>query len=215
MKAFIVYSDYDIIDEKTVVKLFGRLENGQSFVSVNKFEPYFYIKEADVKEVEKYLAKYKTEKTDLTNFKGEKVVKIVAKNHRELNKLFQALHHKVEKYEGDIKPAMRFMIDHNITGNINIEGDYETSDAQKVDRIYNNPKLTPIPTEEGYKPKLKLISLDIESDKDTDKLYCIGMYAENYKKCFMITDKKLENAVSCKDEEDCLTKFKAEFLKID
>ncbi|MEM4271854.1 MAG: DNA polymerase II, partial [Candidatus Pacearchaeota archaeon] len=215
MRGFIVYSDYDIINDETIVRLFGRLENGHSFVSISKFEPYFYIKESDFKKVEKYLLKYKTEKTEFTNFKGEKVIKIIAKNHRELNKLFQATHHLIEKYEADIKPNMRFLIDHNIFSALDIEGDYQTSGEQKVDRIYNNPKISPIPEKEEFKPKLKLLSIDIESDKHSDKLFCIGLYAENYKKCFFVTDKKLENAVSCKTESEALEKFKSEFLKFD
>src|SRR3990172_20525 len=208
MKGFIVYSTHEIIDERTVVQLFGRLENGQSFVTINRLKPYFFVKESELKGIEKYLAKYKGEKTGLRNFKGEKVVKISAENQRELNKLLQGIH-KIDKYESDIKPHMRFLIDSDILSTVEIEGDYETS--EKVDRIYREPKLKPA----EFKPKLKVISLDIESDKRLNGLFCIGLSGENYKKSFFVTDKKLEHAVSCKNEEEVLLRFKQEIMKLD
>src|SRR3972149_5201468 len=211
MKGFIVYLTYETIEDKTIVQLFGRLENGQSFVTINKLEPYFFVKESELKLIEKYLSKYKTTKTELKNFKGEKVAKISAENQRELNKLIQELHHKAETYEADINPNMRFIIDNDIFSTLEIEGDYETS--EKVDRIYREPKLSKL--KEEFKPKLKIISLDIESDKKSSNLYCIGLSGEKYNKVFFITDKKLENAVSCKNEEEALLKFREEIIKLD
>jgi DNA polymerase-2 len=209
MKGFILYQTYEKIGEKTIVQLFGRLENGQTFVTLNTLEPYFFIKESDLKGVEKYLSKYKVEKTNFTNFKGEKVVKIIAPNHTELNKLHSGIHHKADSYEADIKPAMRFMIDNNLLAGIDIEGEHEPS--EKVDRVYKEPKIKPC----QIIPKLKILSLDIESDKTGKQLYCIGLHGENYSKVFIVSDKKLEHAVSCKNEAECLMKFKEEFLKQD
>ena len=208
MKGFIVYSKYEIIDEKTQIQLFGKLENGQSFVTQNMLKPYFFVKESDLKSIEKYLSKYKVEKTALTNFQGEKVIKILAENQRELNKLLQGIH-GIDKYEADIKPNMRFLIDNDILSALDIEGDYETS--ERVDRIYREPKLKPA----EFKPKLKILSLDIETDSKFEKLICIGLSGENYKRSFFITDKKLEHAISCKDEEEALLKFKEELIKLD
>ncbi len=55
MRGFIVYSTHNTIEDKTTVQLFGKLENGQSFVTINTLEPYFFVKEQDVKKIEKYL----------------------------------------------------------------------------------------------------------------------------------------------------------------
>ncbi|HLF53638.1 MAG TPA: DNA polymerase II [Candidatus Nanoarchaeia archaeon] len=210
MKGFIVYSTYQIDDEKTTIQLFGRLENGQSFAAINRISPYFFVKESNLKEIEKHLSKYKVEKTELKNFQGEKVVKISAENHRELNKLIQSIH-KIDKYESDIKPHMRFLIDNDILSTVEIEGNYETS--EKVDRIYNAPNLKPVQAD--FKQKLKVISIDIESNKKLNNLFCIGLSGNNYKKVFFITKNKLENAVSCKDEEEALVKFREEIIKLD
>ena len=207
MKAFIVYPTYALIDSKTIVQLYGRLENGQSFVTLNTLEPYFFIQEKDEKEAKKQLKEIKTEKTALTTFQGEKVVKITAQNHIELNKISSELHKAdISTFEADIKPHNRFIMDNDLFGSIDIEGEYESS--ERIDRVYKEPKVAP----SSWKPNLKIISVDTESDKNSKELFCIGLYSENYKKNFIVSNKKLDNAVSCKNEEECLEKFKEEII---
>lgn len=207
MKGFIVYPTYDIIDNKTTIQLFGRLENGESFVTVNRLEPYFFIKKADEKKASKLLTKFKVEETALTNFKGEKVIKISGENHIEINKLSSALHKlEIDTYEADIKPHTRFIMDNNLLGTIEIKGDFSIS--EKVSRVFNEPEIKPV----KFKPELKIVSIDTESDKD---LFCIGIHSKNYQKNFMVTKHKLKNTISCKDEHECLEKFKQEIIKLD
>lgn len=210
MRGFIVYPDYEVIEDSTIVKLYGKLENGESFVTLNKVKPYFFIKQSDEKKVENYLSAYQIDKTNLTNFKGEKVIKISANTQTELNKLSQEIHKKVEVYESDIKPHYRFLMDNNLLGTINIQG--ESTSSERIDRIYNEPQISSSPQ---FSPKLKIASIDLESDKTQKKLYCIGIYSENIKKVFMVTNQELKNVVSCKNEEECLQKFKEEIIKID
>ncbi len=209
MKGYITYPTYTTINNETIIQLYGRLENDESFVAQTKIRPYFYVKEEDLKNIDNLLAKYQVEKTDFTNFNKEKVIKISATNQTELNRLYQAIYKKVKTYEADIKPHTRFLIDNYILGTINIEGHYESS--EKVNRIYSAPEIKSA----QYKPRLKIASIDTESGKETGKLFCIGIYADDCKKVFMITDKKLNNTISCKNESDCLEKFKLELIKLD
>lgn len=222
MKAFVVYSTYEISEDKTEVQLFGRLENGKSFVAVIPFTPYFFIEEASLKKSKSLLKKFKTEKTSMTNFKGKNVIRISSPSQQNLVKLTTALHKKkINTYEADIKPDTRFLIDNDILGVIEIPDSehYETSDSQKVDRIYENPKIEPLPESQKnkFKPKLKIISLDIESNKKTDDLFCIGLYGENYKRNLLISKsrEKLPNTILCRDEQELLEKFKLELERID
>lgn len=208
MKGYIIYATNTITENKTSIQLFGRLENGQSFATIHEFKPYFYIRKKDAKKLK---SKAEQKETKLTNFKDEEVVKILFENKTDLTNAYKDHRKKIDIYEADLKPQMRFLIDHDVLGNINIEGDYESSD--KIDRVYKEPKITPVKAED-FKPELKIVSLDLESDKKGN-LYCVGLYSDNYKKNFMITKQKLKNTVSCKSEEDCLEKFKAELLKLD
>ncbi len=210
MKGFIVDADYENIEGKTQIRLFGRLENDQSFVSIHWLEPYFFIKKSDEPKAKKLLSKFKTENVDFSNFEGKEVIKISAENQTELNKLSSLLHKmEIENYESDIKPVSRFMMDMNLLGSLEINGDYESSEM--IDRVYKNAQVKP----SDFKPKLKIISIDTESSKDIGSLFCIGLYSENYEKNFLVSSQKVKNAVSCKTEEECLEKFKEELIKFD
>jgi DNA polymerase II len=209
MKGFIVYADYSFIEDKNIVLLYGRLENGQSFVSTHNFEPYFFIKESDYDKSKSLFKNYSIEKTNLSNFSKDPVVKVSSTNISELNKLHKALHLKdIETFEADIKPQTRFLIDNDILGSIEIEGEYDS--AERIDRVYNNPKISPV----YFKPNLKVVSIDLESDKKGN-LFCIGLYSENYKKNFIISKENLKDGISCKTELEILTKFRDEIIKLD
>lgn len=203
MKGFIIDPTYEVIEDKAYVYLYGRLENGQSFLTINEFKPYFYIKEEDLEVAEKLNKNLVSEKTSFTDKHGKKVTKILFNIPAEVPKFRKKLEdHDVETYEADIKFPYRFMMDLDLKGSIDIEGDYETGD--KVDRVYKNPELQP--TE--WKPKLKLLSMDIETNTDTTEIYCISIVTEEFKKVLIISDKKLKNhAENVKDEEELLEKF--------
>ena len=166
MKGLVIYSDYITIENENHVRLFGRLENGQSFITINKFEPYLYIKKKDSKRISD---KLKTESAGFKNFDGEEVIKIAFKNRTELTEFDKKFHHDFPTYEADIKPNYRFLIDKNIFGGIEIKGDYQAS--EKVDRIYKKPEIFP----SEFKPNLKIVSIDTESEKETGKLisFCL------------------------------------------
>ena len=80
MKGFIIYPSYKNIGGKSHVVLYGRLENGESFVALKPYTPHFFIREKDTKK----LKKANFEDTNLKNFKGEPVKKIIFSNPFEL-----------------------------------------------------------------------------------------------------------------------------------
>jgi DNA polymerase II len=214
MKGFIVYSTYKSSEEETQIELFGKLENGHSFVSIHDLTPYFFLEKRYLKKVKPLLSNYNLEMSSLKTFSGKPVVKISSKSQAAINKLAPIIHKKdINTFEADIRPQFRFLIDNDIQGPIEIPDSEEYQTAEKVDRIYQNPIIKP----SNYVPDLKVISLDIESDKTGEELYCIGLYGSGYKRCFLksSSNKKIPNTVNCSDEHDLLEKFKSELLKID
>ncbi|MEA3378918.1 MAG: DNA polymerase II [Nanoarchaeota archaeon] len=209
MKGFIVYPTYRIINSKPYVCLFGKLENGQTFVSFNHFRPYFYIKKTDLKKAKK-LENFEYEKINFKNFEGQEVIKIILNVPKEVPKIREAFESKnIECYEADIRFVYRYLIDNNIKGAIEIEGDYESN--EEIDRVYKDSKIKP----SKFIPKLKLLSLDIETDIKGREIYCIGLYSKDYKKVIINSKKKIKNAISCNSEEEVLIRFYDEFKKID
>lgn len=213
MKGFIVYSDYETKENKTEILLYGRLENGQSFVVIKDFFPYFFVREKDLIKIKEIIKEHnvKVEKALDKNFKEENVVKLVFSDYEKQNKFLKEVQElKIESYEADLKPNTRFLIDNDIYRVIEIESDFKISQEQKVDRVFINPEIKPA----SEKIKLKILVLDCEFS-EKGELLCIGLYSKNYKKSFLISEKKVENAVSCRNVIECLEKFKKELIDFD
>ncbi len=211
MKGFVIYPTYKIIEDKSYICLFGRLENGDSFLTINHFKPYFYIKKEDL-ELAQELSKFEHEENNFNNFKGEKVIKIILDFPNEIPKIRKKFEeNQIECYEADIRFQYRFMMDKEIQGSLEIEGEYNP--GERIDRIYKEPEIKPC----GYKPEnLKVLSFDIESNKGEDgELYCISLICDGKRKTFINSKDKVEGAVSCRDEEEVIGLFINEIISLD
>lgn len=209
MKGFVVYPTYRIHDDKAYVYLFGKLENGESFLTISYFRPYFYIKKKDVKKALK-LQKFDYEEVKLKNFSREDVVKVILdipKNVPELRKKLEK--EEIECYEADIRFAYRFMMDNNVKGSLDINGDFEK--GKYTDRVYKDPELKYA----EYIPNLKILSFDIETDRYAKKLFSISMVCGDYQKTIIISNKKLKNTITVSNEKDLLKYFKDKLLELD
>ncbi len=238
LKGYIVYPTYRIVDDeseddkkkrkKALVYLFGRLENGESFLIITPYKPYFYVATAALKDPDEKLVKALklfnavTEQTDYRNFDDENVTKItidIPGDVPKLRKILEEEHH-ISCYEADIRFYQRFLIDHDIKGTLEIEGSYKK--GEYVDRIYESPELKGA----SWAPELKMLSIDIETSSNAKHLYCISLYTEGinsrnaYKKVLIVSHEKnigkpLHNALSVNSEKELLEKFRELFITID
>ena len=112
MKGFILYQTYEIVEGKPSIMLFGKLENSQSFLTINSYRPYFYIKESDKAALPK---EFDYEKSNFKNFNKKLLIKVYTEIPSEIPTLRKYLEDKgVECYEADIKFTQRFLIDNKI-----------------------------------------------------------------------------------------------------
>jgi len=205
MKGFIIYSTYRIVNDKAYVFLFGRLENGESFVTINHYKPYFHIKESFLKKALK-VADFEYERSDLKNFKGHKLMKVVLDTPRDVPKLRKVLEKEgIVCYEADIRFEYRFMMDMGLKGSVEIKGEHDAEGT--IDRVYKDPELKSF----EYAPKnLKVMSIDIETSENADEIFSIAIVCEDFRKVIIRGERKLKNAITVRDEEELLDKF--EFL---
>jgi len=209
MKGFVVYPTYRIIDNRAFVYLFGRLENGESFLTINSFKPYFYIKEKDLDEALK-VENFSYEKTNLKNFDNEKVVKIILDIPKRVPDLRRKLEeNNVECFEADIRFVYRFLMDKDVKGSLDIKGDYKKGNF--VNRIYEEPEISSA----DWIPKLKVLSIDIETDRYAKDIYSVSMVSDEFSKVIIVSDKKLKNAISVSSEKELLETFKKKLLEVD
>ncbi len=209
MKGYIVYQTYRIINGNPFVFLFGRLENGQNFVTLNYYKPYFYIKEKDLEKA-LTLKDFEYEKTDFKTINGDKVVKIYTKIPKDVSKFRREFEKNgIECYEADIKFSQRFLIDKGIKRCIEIDGEYNSEGI--FDRVYREPSIKPT----KFLPKLKVLSIDIETNSDANEIYCIALVTDNFKKVLIKDTKMHKNAISFPTEEELLEAFKEKILELD
>ena len=198
MKGFILYPSYKIIDGKSYVFLFGKLENGESFLVMNFYEPYFYIKTKDVKKAGN--GDFKIENSDFKSFNDEKLSRVILETPKDVPGLRRSFEEDgIECYEADIRFAYRYLMDKEIMMGVEIDGDYETSDF--INRIYRDAEIKPI---EYFPNNLKIFSVDIETSSNGKKLYSIAIYSEGFEKVLIDMD-----------EEEMLEEFKKIILEED
>ncbi|MBT3985440.1 DNA polymerase II [archaeon] len=201
MIGFIVDATYRIMDGRAYVCLFGRLENGESFLTVNYIRPYFFILKKDLKKALK-VENFEYEEVEFKTFDEQEVVKIlldIPKDVPELRKGFDE--EGIKTFEADIRFVRRFLMDRDIQGYVDIDGDHDYSEG--VDRFYREPEL-----KKGKgKIDLKLFSMDIETNPKATKIYSVSIVCGDYKKVLVVSDKKLKNAINCRNEEELLEKF--------
>lgn len=222
MRGYIVDETYRFEGGKAAVYLFGRLENGESFLTISRFDPYFCIREDDLAEAEKVSSsiRFRTEQTALKSMQDDRVVKIildVPKDVPELRKIFE--NKKIQCFEADIRFTQRFLLDKDILRSVEIEGEYDAGGI--VGRIYREPTLAP----SDWRPKLRVLALDIETSMDGKHLYCISLVCRDDHKpiehVLFVRDAKahktlhLKNATAFESEKDLLEHFRNTILDID
>ena len=173
---FIVDVDYFIVENKPVIRLFGKNEKGKTVVLFDKnFKPYFYIKKGpefkNIKNSQYYRSIINMEETEKILPNGfheipEKVCKIMCKNPQEIRQIrevFKTEGIASEVYEADILFKNRYLIDKNIHSMTWMEVEADPISTSKADgitmdlvSIINNKSDFDKPTD------LRICSFDIE-----------------------------------------------------
>jgi len=238
MKGFVVYPTYQINDHSAQVLLFGRLENGKSFLVRKSFKPYFFIRKADLEKA-KSLASFSFEDPHLKAMTGEDVVRIIMKTPKEVPEIRKVFaDESIPSYEADIRFAYRFMMDHGIKGGLEIIGDGKTPEKQgpeeqsqkgnagnadlpseNVDLIFDEPELKPC----SFMPKLRILSFDIETDMKAKKIFSISFYSSDHRlrEVLMVSKEKPNlishtvQIISYPDEKRLLEAFRKKVIDYD
>src|SRR5580704_12934713 len=161
-----------------IVHIHGRLEGGDTFmVRDDRQRPRFYIRAVDAERARALRAPLPTP-VDKRNFAGAAVCRLEVEIPQDVPGLRDRLHSaNIETFEGDVRFAMRYLIDRGIKGGCEIDGAWVPGNG--VTRVYSNPTLSPAPTlgpaEVDVEPRV--LSFDIETDGKGDDLLAISLYA--------------------------------------
>lgn len=213
MKGFIVDRTYRIIAGKAYVYCFGRLENGESFLTVNRHRPFFYVRESDIEKARK-LATFDDERTEMRTMDGHPVVRVILDIPKDVAMLRKSFEDAgIACYEADIRFTQRVMMNTGVFATMGIDGEWRKT--EHVDRLYEEPALTP--TE--FAPNLTVLSLDIETSFDGERLLCLSLVTHERKRSLFLKEPGKaygaleEEAVELFDDEKSLLERFAALVK--
>ncbi|MEK7283572.1 MAG: DNA polymerase II, partial [Acidobacteriota bacterium] len=186
---------------RPVVHLFGRLEDGRSFlVRDRRPVPYFFVREADAATARERGAARQSPAV-LRTMRGDPVVRVEVDAPDQTPPLREALQRAgVPVFEADVRFAMRYLIDRGIKGALLIVGEGRRLGAAPaagpaegpaavpaaapaggaghgppaVDVVFDDPEVRPA----GFSPGpglLKVLSIDLETDPRGEEIYSAAL----------------------------------------
>lgn len=149
-------------------------EAGPLRLHLPKQEAVCFFPTEQTASVEKILSGQKgwrTNSTELNNFAGEPVSALYFASQRSLFDNRDRLSIRdIYLLEADIKPTDRFLMERFLTGGVSIQAELqERTDYKNL----INARLKP----SDFRPELKAISIDIETDYDVEQLYSMAIYS--------------------------------------
>jgi len=171
VRGLILQASYRIHASVVVVHLYGRLDTGATFlVRDHRQRPHFYIGAPDAARA-KTLVPIEPAATDQFTFGGVAVCRVEVDAPPDVPALRDRLHAAgIDTYEADVRFATRFLIDRNIKGSCEIDGDATVGTS--IDWIFDDPTVTPADVD--ILPSV--LSFDIETDSKATQLLAISLY---------------------------------------
>ena len=157
-------------DGRAEVHLHAVLETGEAALVVDdRFRPYFFVRAAERDALHRVAPDRRVSEAALLTFAGEPVLRVEVDLPGDVPPLRARLGEAgVECFEADVRFAYRYLIDHGIRGAFLVDGPFERRPG--VGRVYRNPRLEPA----VFEPRLRILSLDIETSLDGRFLYSIA-----------------------------------------
>lgn len=123
--------------------------------------------------------------TRLKDFQRQDVAALYAKSRRLLLDCSDRLQARgVTLLESDIKPTDRFLMERFITGGLTVKAD--ASQIQQHESFISFQQAALKPCE--YRPQLRALSIDIETDYRAEQLYSIAAYSDGCAVVLMLAD---------------------------
>lgn len=185
-RGFILTPTYRIAAGRPAVHLYAVLEGGEPALIIDdRARPSFFVRARDAAAARRALREgsHRTEPVPLRAFDGEPVARVEVKLPEEVARLRDALgEHGVECLEADVRFAYRYLIDRGIRGAFEVDGPFERRPG--VGRVYRNPEIAPA----SFTPHLRVLSLDIETSMDGERLYSIAVAGAGGERVFLVRD---------------------------
>jgi len=152
---------------------------GPLAVSIHRQQALFFIRQSDADRAAALLAGMRGQSIkplELKTFKQEPVSAVYFNSQQQLYRARDSLRDGgVSCFEADIRPPERFLSERFITASIDVDADYSSETLHNV-RLQAG----------DYIPRLEIMSLDIESDYETNALFSIAFVSTRINRVVMI-----------------------------
>jgi len=243
-RGFILHPTYRMEGGRPVVHLFGRLEDGRSFLARDRRPvPYFFIREADAATGRERGAARQSP-AGLRTMRGDPVVRVEVDAPDQTPPLREALQRAgVPVFEADVRFAMRYLIDRGIKGALLIAGEGRRPGAAPaagapagpaggaghgpaaVDIVFDDSEVSPADFSPGP-GILKVLSIDLETDPRGEEVYSAALAGSGLEEVLLaLPPETVERAlggrgpagrvVACGDERGLLRALFARMRQID
>jgi len=205
--AFLLTRQWRDTREGVVLDFWWATDHGPLWTQISGQEIVFFVRRSDmprIAEIWMALRGWRHALVELRNFHNEPVDAVYFSSQRIARDAQDALVlEQIPFWEADIKPHERYLMERFITASatIDIASDSEFFCAS---RPLQNPRLSP----SEYRPRLKIVSLDIETSMDAKQLFSIGVWSADEQKVFMVGEGETQGIVDfCGSQKQCLQKF--------
>jgi DNA polymerase-2 len=209
MHGFLLTPTYRVVRGVPEVHLYGVLESGEPCLIIDdRTRPYFYIAERDAKQAASLRSGVSITPTALRSLDGEPVAQVVVAVPGEVPPLRRAFEAQgINCLEADLRFAYRYLIDRGIRGAFVVDGRFDVQ--PRLGRVYRNPELQPA----HWKPKLRVLSIDIETSMQGEQLYAIGLHTTDFERVILVHQQIYVNAEPAHSEKAAIRRF-LEYLHI-
>jgi DNA polymerase-2 len=209
-RGFILQPTYRVRRDRPVVQLYGRLEDGPPFlVEDDRFRPYLFLRARHL-ELLRSEPDLAAERTRLVDFAGEPVAKVTVPVPGAVPPLRARLREAgAPVYEGDVRFAYRYLIDHGLRGAAAIRGEAKPDAAGLVH--FRNPELEPA----SFRPELRVLSLDIETSPDASRIFSLALAGPDVEEVHLVSQAPVAGAVAHVDERSLLEAALARIRSLD
>ncbi|HTO57385.1 MAG TPA: 3'-5' exonuclease, partial [Pseudomonadales bacterium] len=210
-RGFILQASYRIRADAPVVHLYGRLDDGATFlVRDHQQRPHFFVAAPDIA-IAKAVVEIEPIATGRRTFGGIEAYRIDAKTPPDVPAIRDRLHAAgVSTYEADVRFATRFLIDRAIKGGCEIDGDAKpgrsTGGSNTIDWVFDDPAIAPADVD--VRPSV--LSFDIETDPTASRLLAISLYGCGADEVLIVDPRARpmpEKAIGFADERGALDAF--------
>jgi len=211
MRGFLLTPTYRVVNGVAEVHLYGVLESGEPCLIIDdRARPYFFIRRTDSGRLRSLGIQLKPEECELVALDGDPVVQLHVGAPADIPGLRERLdQNDIECFESDVRFAYRYLIDRGIRGAFEVDG--ESKPQGRLGQVYRNPELRPA----HWTPKLKILSIDIETTRDSNQVYAIALHTRDFERVLIVHDHVLQKGEPVHSEKGLIRRFLEYLHEID